>query len=117
MANDSGTTDFGATDSGATDPGQADSRKIVWTDEAVGHLEAIVAYISAFNPATASRFGERLIAVADSLAEFPDRGRDAGDGRREMTTVRPYVLRYRVEADRVIILRIRHSARLEDDRE
>ena len=97
--------------------GRADLRKIVWTDEAVGHLEAIVAYISAFNPAAASRFGERLIAVADSLAEFPDRGRDGGDGRREMTTVRPYVLRYRVEADRIIILRIRHSARLEDDRE
>ena len=95
--------------------GRADLRKIVWTDEAVGHLEAIVAYISAFNPAAAGRFGERLIAVADSLAEFPDRGRDGGDGRREMTTVRPYVLRYRVEADRVIILRIRHGARQEED--
>ena len=97
-----------------TSPGATDSRKIVWTDEAVGHLEAIVAYISAFNPAAASRFGERLIAVADSLAEFPDRGRDGGDGRREITTVRPYVLRYRVEADRVIILRIRHGARLDE---
>ena len=32
-----------------------------------------------------------------------------------MTTVRPYVLRYRVEADRVIILRIRHGARQEED--
>lgn len=95
--------------------GRADLRKIVWADEAVGHLEAIVAYISAFNPAAAGRFGERLIAVADSLAEFPDRGRDGGDGRREMTTVRPYVLRYRVEADRVIILRIRHGARQEED--
>ncbi|MDP3675007.1 MAG: type II toxin-antitoxin system RelE/ParE family toxin [Novosphingobium sp.] len=90
-------------------------RKIVWTDEAVGHLEAIVAYIAAFNPAAASQFGERLIALADSLAEFPDRGRDAGDGRREMTTVRPYVLRYRVEPERVIILRIRHAARLDED--
>lgn len=77
------------TDSGAIDPGATDLRTIVWTNEAVGHLEAIVAYIAAFNPAAASRFGERLIAVADSLAEFPDRGRDAGDGRREMTTVRP----------------------------
>ena len=90
-------------------------RKIVWTEEAVGHLEAIVAYIAAFNPAAASRFGERLIAVADNLADFPHRGRDAGDGRREMTTVRPYVLRYRVEVDRVIILRIRHGARKEED--
>jgi plasmid stabilization system protein ParE len=52
-------------------------RKIVWTEEAIEHLEAIVAYISAFNPAAAIRLGERLIAVADSLAEFSERGRDA----------------------------------------
>lgn len=44
----------------------------------------------------------RLIEVADGLAEFSERGRDVGDGRREMTTVWPYVLRYRVEDNRVI---------------
>ncbi|MCP3731008.1 type II toxin-antitoxin system RelE/ParE family toxin [Sphingomonas sp. MG17] len=86
-------------------------RHIVWTDEAIGHLEAIVAYISAFNPAAAERLGGKLIAVADSLAVFAERGRDAAEGRREMTTVWPYVLRYRVEHDRVVILRIRHGAR------
>lgn len=85
--------------------------KIVWTDEAVGQLEAIVTYIEALNPAAAARLGERLVELADSLAEFPHRGRDAGDGKREMTTVRPYILRYRVEGDRVVILRIRHGAR------
>lgn len=89
-------------------------RRIVWTDEAIDHLEAIMAYVMAFNPQAAERLGERLIAVADSLAEYPDRGRDAGEGRREMTTVWPYVLRYRVEGDAVIILRIRHGARDED---
>ena len=88
--------------------------RIVWTDEAVAHLEAIVEYIEAFNPAAARRLGERLIEVADSLAEFPERGRDAGQGRREMTTVWPYVLRYRVEQDRIVILRIRHGARDEE---
>ena len=55
-----------------------------------------------------------LIALADSLAEFSERGREAGDGRREMTIVPPYILRYRVEKDRVVILRIRHGAREED---
>jgi toxin ParE1/3/4 len=89
-------------------------RKIVWTEEAISHLEAIVAYISAFNPLAAARLGERLIEVADSLAEYSERGRDAGDGRREMTTVWPYILRYRVEGDAVIILRIRHGAREEE---
>ena len=90
-------------------------RRIVWTDEAVAHLEAIVEYVEAFNPAAARRLGERLIEVADSLAEFAERGRDAGRGRREMTTVWPYILRYRVEGDRVIVLRIRHGARDEEE--
>ena len=85
-------------------------RKIVWTEEAVANLEAIAEYIAAFNPAAAERLATRLIELADSLAEFSDRGRDAGGGRREMTIVWPYVLRYRVEGDRVVILRIRHGA-------
>ena len=87
--------------------------RIEWTDDAVANLDAIVDYVAAFNPAAAGRLAERLIAVADSLAEFPERGRDAGGGRREMTIVWPYVLRYRVDPDRVTILRIRHGAREE----
>lgn len=74
-------------------------------------MEAIVTYIAAFNPGAAERLGGKLIEVADSLAEFSERGRVVGDGRREITTVWPYILRYRVEDDRVIILRIRHGAR------
>jgi plasmid stabilization system protein ParE len=30
-------------------------------------------------------------------------------GKREMTTVWPYIVRYRVDGERVIILRIRHG--------
>ena len=89
-------------------------RRILWTDDAIGNLEAIVTYISASNPAAAAHLAERLIAVADSLAEYSERGRDAGDGRREMTTVWPYILRYRVESDTVLILRIRHGAQDRD---
>jgi addiction module RelE/StbE family toxin len=84
-------------------------RRILWTEEAVANLDAIADYISAFNPAAAERLARRLIELADSLVDFPDRGRDAGGGRREMTIVPPYVLRYRVEGDTVIILRIRHG--------
>ena len=90
-------------------------RRIVWTVEAVDNLDAIVEYIEAFHAPAAARMAERLIDLADSLAEFPDRGRDAGEGRREMTIVPPYILRYRVEEDRVIILRIRHGAREETE--
>ncbi|HEY0446673.1 MAG TPA: type II toxin-antitoxin system RelE/ParE family toxin [Allosphingosinicella sp.] len=89
-------------------------RKIVWTDDAVGSLEAIATYISAFDPAASARLAARLIEVADSLAEYSERGRDAGGGMREMTTVWPYILRYRVSGDTVIILRIRHGAQQDD---
>ena len=41
--------------------------KIVWTDEAVGQLETIVTYIGVLNPAAATRLGERLVELADSL--------------------------------------------------
>jgi len=86
-------------------------RRVIWTAEAVENLEAIGTYIEAFNPAAAERIVTRLVALAESLAEFSKRGRDVGDGRREMTIVPPYVLRYRVDQERVIILRIRHGAR------
>ena len=88
--------------------------RIVWTDDAVANLEAIVTYVSEFNPIAANALGTRLIAVADSLASFPDRGRDVGNGRRERTKVWPYILRYRVVDDCVIILRVRHGARYEE---
>jgi plasmid stabilization system protein ParE len=51
-------------------------RRIEWTEDAVANLDAIADYISAFNPAAAQRLAERLIAAADSLAEFSERGRD-----------------------------------------
>jgi plasmid stabilization system protein ParE len=86
-------------------------KTIVWTDEAIDHLEAIVTYVSVHDPAAAERLGRKLIELADSLIEFSERGRDVGDGKREMPTVWPYNLRYRVETERVIILRIRHGAR------
>ena len=85
--------------------------RIVWTAEAADNLDAIVSYIELFHPPAARRIATRLIELADSLADFPERGRDAGQGRRELTVVPPYILRYRVEAERVVILRVRHGAR------
>jgi len=90
-------------------------RRIIWTDEAVSNLEAIAEYITAFNPAAAQRLALRLIEAADSLDKFSERGRDIGGGMRELPIIWPYVIRYRVDGDRVIILRVRHGARQPED--
>ena len=90
-------------------------RRIVWTGEARDNLRDITAYIAAFNPHAARKLAVRLIETAEKLKHFPERGRDVGTGIRQMSIVRPYLLRYRVEEDTVYILRIRHGARLQDD--
>ena len=84
---------------------------VVWTAEAAENLESIITYIEAFNPLAAERMGQRLVALAGSLAEFPDRGRIGPEGTREMTIVPPYIVRYRVNHGNVAILRIWHGAR------
>jgi plasmid stabilization system protein ParE len=88
--------------------------RVVWTDAAADELEAITAYIAAENPLAAMRLARRLVALADSLAEFPNRGRITEPDCREMTTVWPYILRYLIEGDKVLILRIRHGSRSPD---
>lgn len=84
--------------------------RIVWTREALVNVELIRAYIHEFNPQAAARMARRLIDAADSLREFPDRGRPVGEGRRELVIVPPYVIRYRVDGDAIYILRVRHAA-------
>jgi len=76
----------------------------------VRDLHGIHAYIDRFNPHAAGKILERLEAVGNSLGEMPERGR-LTNGDRELTLVRPYILRYRVTPDRVVILRVRHGAR------
>lgn len=89
--------------------------RVFWPDAAVDQLNEIVAYIALFDPAAAARISTRLFELGNSLAEFPERGRPATNGAREMVTVRPHILRYAFEDDLVTILGIRHSAQLSPD--
>jgi toxin ParE1/3/4 len=84
---------------------------IIWTDEARANLAAVHAYIAQFSPLNAQRFSVKLVEAVESLVEHPDRGRPVRGGRRDLVAVWPYIVRYRVTADAVIILRIRHGAR------
>ena len=77
----------------------------------MSELSSIRAYIGQFSPLAAQRMTVRLRAAAAALRAFPERGRLAGSGMRELTIVPPYVIRYRVGQDAVVILRIKHGAR------
>jgi plasmid stabilization system protein ParE len=86
-------------------------RPVVWTARARRELEAVRAYISAVNPIAAQRFTARLVAAAESLSVLPYRAR-GGAGARELVVIRPYVIRYQVRPQAVVILGVRHGARL-----
>ena len=84
--------------------------RVVWADRALLDIEAVYAYIAQFNPLAAARVMLELRAAGNSLETFPARGRLIGRGLRELVSVWPYVIRYRVAGERVVVLRVRHGA-------
>jgi toxin ParE1/3/4 len=86
--------------------------RVVWTKTALRGVWRAYDYIFDFNPPAARRMAVALLAAGDSLVNFPHRGRPVrGTNLRELVGVSPYIIRYRIERDAVIILRVRHSAR------
>ena len=89
--------------------------RVVWTAPALASLEKIRAYIADFSPLAAQRMALRLMSAGMSLSSHPERGRAIGRGRRELVTVPPYLIRYRIKGDTVEIIAIRHGARAPDE--
>lgn len=85
--------------------------QVVWTFQALSDLEDIRVWVARDKPLAALRLKEKLRAAAASLDSRPNRGRPIPGGRRELTHVRPYLIRYQVEGLQVFILEVRHSAR------
>lgn len=88
--------------------------QVVWTEVAVGDLEAIRNYVAQDRPKAADTLAEKLFRAGNALDLNPDRGRPIPGGRRELTHVNPYLIRYRVRGDLVEILEVRHGARKPD---
>lgn len=86
---------------------------VEWLPAAIADFRSAMSYLEDRNAAVAAKLAAKVLYEADRLQEFPRRGRPGkAPDTRELVTVHPYVLVYRVVADRntVTILRLWHSA-------
>jgi toxin ParE1/3/4 len=86
--------------------------RVVWTRTALRGVWRAHDYIFDFNPQAAAHMAEALLTAGDGLVNFPHRGRPVhGTDMRELASISPYIIRYRIAGDTVVIRRVRHSAR------
>lgn len=90
--------------------------KIIWSPRALSDLGDIARYIGRSSPITAERFCLKIIACAESLAEFTEMGRVLPEKQRP--TLRELIFppfriayEYRPESHMIEILTVWHSAR------
>jgi plasmid stabilization system protein ParE len=88
---------------------------IVWAPRAFADLEKLLDFIARDEPATARRFGQKVLNRIESLADFPDSGsfvpEDESQIYREVFQG-PYRIIFRREQSHVVIVAIHHGARL-----
>jgi toxin ParE1/3/4 len=90
--------------------------KVVYSDEALRDLDDILAFIATNFPAAYQGFERRLSSVERQMSQWPRSARQVAQrpGVRVIPLVRyPYKIFYRVTAEAVEILHIRHDARRE----
>lgn len=83
-------------------------RPITYTRRAAD-LERLEAFIASRSPTAAKRSAARLLKGIRLLMRVPDMGVSVGDGYRQLVLAygkSGYVVRYRIENDGVVIVRI-----------
>jgi addiction module RelE/StbE family toxin len=88
--------------------------QINWTKKSIKDLRAINDYISLDSTFYASRFISKLITRVEQLIEFPESGRMVPE--KNINEIREliegnYRIFYRLQRDKVTILRIHNAAR------
>lgn len=87
--------------------------KLGWTKLARDDLDAIFEYILVDNPSVALRVVARIEEMAQSLLEFPYKGRPGRTPEsRELVIPRlPYIVFYSILDDTIVITNVIHGAR------
>jgi toxin ParE1/3/4 len=85
--------------------------EIVWSAVARTRLREIHAYVARDKPKAAERLAIRIVAMVEALRNHPHMGRAGAEpGIRELVIgSTPYIVLYRVRAERVIISTIWHG--------
>ena len=94
--------------------------RIIWSPEALNHLDQIVRFISRDNPAAAVRLGNAIIEKALLLSNFPRLGMVFREARRDALreiSVPPYRIFYEINdaEKRIEIVSSWHGARQEPE--
>ena len=89
--------------------------RILWTDEALGDLEEILAYYyQEPSPRTANAVEHRIITEIESLPPFPERIRKSErvPGVHELVVNKlPYVVFVQLRDDAIVVLNVVHTKR------
>lgn len=86
---------------------------VAFSAGALRQIEAILAHVAASSPRGAGRIEARIRAAARMIGDHPQAGAptDRQGVRRVVLTPFPYVLFYREVGGRIVVQRIRHTAR------
>lgn len=85
--------------------------KLIWTDPAEKDLWDILDFIADDNPDAAWEMRSLLHNSADSLLQFPNKGRPGRViGTRELVVMPSYILIYKIDNSYIRILRVLHMS-------
>jgi plasmid stabilization system protein ParE len=85
---------------------------LIWFEEAVQDIARLRLFLETKNPRAARRAARCILDGAKMLQHHPEAGAPMGDGRRELFLPfgdSAYVLRYRLDGDDVLIIRVWHG--------
>lgn len=87
-------------------------KEIIWSPLALARLQEIRAFIARDDPEAAARVTTRLVAIVQSLVEYPLLGRPGidPDTRELVVGGTPYIILYQVKARRILIRTVWHAA-------
>lgn len=87
--------------------------RVVWTEAAISHLQAIYNHISQDSAVYATQVVDRLTQRSQQIAAFPNSGRMVPEFQSESireVIERPYRIIYRIKPDQIDVLAVLHGA-------